>query len=249
MEQPHYQLDGSEFWARDRSVVEKENVLIAKSPAELTQADLLQIDYYAIRLGCIMDISTHCEDSGLRPFRGGDEQDRRSRLLAAGSGAPNPLTRNQADEERSRNDYYEAAFEILARFEVNWPNDSRLQLIRSFYEQRCEGPPPQLTELSNSMLNTVKSIMALFIVVPRNQIPEDEQTCYICLTNIDQSNECIVALPCNHRFGDKCIITWIVERRTCPSCRREYGEELDTLTQQTDEIGMLSQILSRASPR
>lgn len=33
-----------------------------------------------------------------------------------------------------------------------------------------------------------------------------------------------VALPCEHKFCEGCIIPWLKENRTCPSCRWEFPD-------------------------
>lgn len=44
--------------------------------------------------------------------------------------------------------------------------------------------------------------------------------CSICLDNIKTSDHRIIMKKCKHQFHKDCVITWILERNSCPYCRR-----------------------------
>jgi hypothetical protein len=50
---------------------------------------------------------------------------------------------------------------------------------------------------------------------------EDETNCSVCLEPWTNSGEHrIASLGCGHLFGKSCILKWLGERRTCPSCNK-----------------------------
>ncbi|CBK21083.2 uncharacterized protein [Blastocystis hominis] len=57
---------------------------------------------------------------------------------------------------------------------------------------------------------------------------ESTPTCPICENDITKEDE-IVSLPCNHLFHPNCIVPWIEDHNTCPTCRAQLplsdGEE------------------------
>lgn len=61
-----------------------------------------------------------------------------------------------------------------------------------------------------------------------NQIPETtsipkNETCSICLTEIQGENESARKLPCNHFFHSHCIVQWLLISSKCPFCRHQLG--------------------------
>lgn len=57
--------------------------------------------------------------------------------------------------------------------------------------------------------------------VPIESLPQGEASCAVCLEQYASSqDEAPVMLSCGHKFGNKCILRWLVEENwTCPMCR------------------------------
>jgi hypothetical protein len=56
------------------------------------------------------------------------------------------------------------------------------------------------------------------LTTPSNDSSDEE--CHICQSPMnEESGEKPCQLPCSHRFGDKCIGTWLQEQESCPLCR------------------------------
>ncbi|XP_040597163.1 E3 ubiquitin-protein ligase RNF12-A-like [Mesocricetus auratus] len=51
--------------------------------------------------------------------------------------------------------------------------------------------------------------------------------CNICLTEYTESSK-ILMLPCFHEYHDECIHPWLSENSTCPTCRRQIINTVDT---------------------
>ena len=48
----------------------------------------------------------------------------------------------------------------------------------------------------------------------------DDNSCAICKDNFE-INQNLIYLPCKHLFHDECILPWLKERNSCPTCRHE----------------------------
>jgi len=46
------------------------------------------------------------------------------------------------------------------------------------------------------------------------------ETCLVCQENF-QENEVVLKLPCHHDFHKDCVMTWLEQHCTCPTCRYE----------------------------
>ena len=59
-------------------------------------------------------------------------------------------------------------------------------------------------------------------VVVSNEEEDGDGKCAICLNDIKMSEK-RGALPCNHIFHIKCIMTWSKIDRSCPLCKKQFG--------------------------
>lgn len=59
------------------------------------------------------------------------------------------------------------------------------------------------------------------------------ETCSICLEEF-QDNPIIRLLPCNHYFHVECIDPWLISHGTCPLCKSNIVELLETKNSITD---------------
>ena len=53
--------------------------------------------------------------------------------------------------------------------------------------------------------------------VPQSTSHPSDNTCIICLDNLDTNNT--GKLLCGHTFHFNCIVTWLQNKITCPVCR------------------------------
>lgn len=51
--------------------------------------------------------------------------------------------------------------------------------------------------------------------------PSDRPICSICFEEVGVL-ENICKLPCKHAFHSECILPWLLEKKNCPNCRKEY---------------------------
>jgi hypothetical protein len=52
------------------------------------------------------------------------------------------------------------------------------------------------------------------------------KTCCICTISYEESGERGAKLPCGHIHGNECMQVWLLEKTTCPSCRKDYDSDL-----------------------
>ena len=86
-----------------------------------------------------------------------------------------------------------------------------VNIIMSFESSMHGNPPASQRAIDN---------------LPKIEINKDninqfkDITCNICLEGFQLSN-ILRVLECKHEFHEKCIITWLKSRNTCPVCRHE----------------------------
>jgi septal ring factor EnvC (AmiA/AmiB activator) len=56
-----------------------------------------------------------------------------------------------------------------------------------------------------------------------------EDTCSICLNNYRDDENTYILEACNHKFHTKCIIDWFRHASSCPYCRDNTVEQVNTL--------------------
>ncbi|KAJ4970663.1 hypothetical protein NE237_003762 [Protea cynaroides] len=99
-----------------------------------------------------------------------------------------------------------------------------VQLVETVEEENTE-------ELEESMLTVIDGDDGGFSLVPasRNSIQaletkefddniEEEETCMICMDEFVRGIH-VTKLPCSHFFHSECILTWLKNKNSCPSCR------------------------------
>jgi len=83
------------------------------------------------------------------------------------------------------------------------------------------GPPP-------AALKAVESLKKVDI----SEFLEMKQDCFICLTQIAEMDKnelnglmgeerIIIEMPCDHTFHSGCLMPWLKQHNSCPTCRFE----------------------------
>ena len=55
----------------------------------------------------------------------------------------------------------------------------------------------------------------------------NDAMCQVCLCNYDDGDE-VITMPCTHCFHSDCVSTWLKDHSTCPICKMEIEEALDS---------------------
>ena len=50
--------------------------------------------------------------------------------------------------------------------------------------------------------------------------------CAICLVEWEDADEAIVLPSCEHAFHADCVLPWLKDKSTCPTCKRDVLEEM-----------------------
>jgi hypothetical protein len=67
----------------------------------------------------------------------------------------------------------------------------------------------------------------LYIPINRNSFPDsDEAVCGVCMDPLWETDSPI-RFPCHitHRYHMSCVKEWLMEKKSCPSCRHRYRIE------------------------
>jgi hypothetical protein len=79
---------------------------------------------------------------------------------------------------------------------------------------------PNFQNLAQRLLNVMRAIP----VSPPSIIDGDFEIkgeCSVCYDECEQSHRVLKPADCDHCFHEKCLMPWISDHSTCPSCRGE----------------------------
>ncbi|GMR32711.1 hypothetical protein PMAYCL1PPCAC_02906, partial [Pristionchus mayeri] len=67
--------------------------------------------------------------------------------------------------------------------------------------------------------------------LPRKKVEETDKghdSCPICLAAFEEDKECtLIEMPCKHLFHEKCVLAWLKQTNSCPSCRMKMPDPLE----------------------
>lgn len=143
---------------------------------------------------------------------------------------------NESQEERTSGNsnqerWIVISFYVPSSLFRNHDNfDDILDLI--FRQTQPRGPPPT----SKKVLDELKE------EVFDSEIYEEDVKCVVCQENF-QNEDKFIRIPCNHMYHSDCILPWLKQHNTCPTCRYELeseeeekeNEKSSSLTQEEEE--------------
>lgn len=87
---------------------------------------------------------------------------------------------------------------------------------------RYGNPPAGKTTIEN-----LEKIEVDEIFLQNNQLSQEcESSCSVCKDEFEKLQN-LLKLPCKHLFHDECILPWLKERNSCPTCRYELQTDDD----------------------
>ena len=87
-------------------------------------------------------------------------------------------------------------------------------LNQLFQQHQPQGPPP-----------AAKKVVENLMLVPINvKHIEDKSECAVCKDEFKEG-ENVANLPCGHLYHKDCIVPWLEQHNTCPTCRYELEVE------------------------
>ena len=102
--------------------------------------------------------------------------------------------------------------------------------LQSFMQQDVIESENQSTPTPENILSTLERVH-----VDEN----DERQCSICFDNL--SGTCI-NLRCNHLFHEQCITRWLQRHSSCPVCRNDVYDIIQSTPVQNSEVNILQNI-------
>lgn len=66
-----------------------------------------------------------------------------------------------------------------------------------------------------TLVNKDNNNMEIYLLVEPDKVPE-----YLICTICREVFDCPVRLNCTHSFCKGCIDTWIIDRKSCPECKK-----------------------------
>ena len=99
-------------------------------------------------------------------------------------------------------------------------HENQLDLIPTriqgdFYQQNLEELQNNQTGMNRNSINRIKKIK----FKKKNIIKGEEEQCTICITEYE-NKEVLKELSCKHLFHPKCIDIWLVQKNSCPICKK-----------------------------
>lgn len=89
------------------------------------------------------------------------------------------------------------------------------QLLNQLFQQhQPQGPPPAAK----------KAVENLPLIQIQTKHVEDKAECAVCKDEFEEG-ENVANLPCGHLYHKDCIIPWLEQHNTCPTCRYELEVE------------------------
>ena len=97
-------------------------------------------------------------------------------------------------------------------------DDSNFESIMNYIMQNDPnkyGNPP-------ASKNSVETLEKITVTEENREriLKECENCCAVCKDEFEIEQELLI-MPCKHTFHDECILPWLKERNSCPTCRRE----------------------------
>lgn len=101
---------------------------------------------------------------------------------------------------------------------LNFNEDAHMENIINYLmanDPNKYGSPPTSKEEISKLTRTVVTLEN------KDEINKcSAEGCSVCKDEYE-INQWVISLPCSHRFHDECILPWLKERNSCPTCRFE----------------------------
>jgi E3 ubiquitin-protein ligase RNF115/126 len=77
-----------------------------------------------------------------------------------------------------------------------------------------------MAEEENKRINAVPQELVNALPYIRNWPGDSAKSCTVCM-ELAGEGEVLLELPCEHAFHSQCILPWLEQQHTCPTCRAE----------------------------
>jgi E3 ubiquitin-protein ligase RNF115/126 len=78
------------------------------------------------------------------------------------------------------------------------------------------GPPPASKQAIDSLPQG-----KLNDLTTEEEREQEEAKCSVCIEPLTQEEDDIIRMPCSHLFHKSCLLPWLEQHNSCPTCRFE----------------------------
>lgn len=128
-----------------------------------------------------------------------------------------PFVQQRRDTRRNMPDYPSFLDALSSIFSFN--EEAQMENIINYLmanDPNKYGNPPA----SKEEINKLEKIKVTDINFKEICTLNADNSCSVCKDDYEL-NQSLTKLPCNHVFHDDCILPWLKERNSCPTCRFE----------------------------
>jgi len=110
-----------------------------------------------------------------------------------------------------------------------------LGLILTYYYTRLQRLQAKDAVDRRACKQALKALNNVKLMVVKQK--EEEKECMVCL-DMMKKGEDVRHLPCDHKFHQHCIDTWLLNRRKCPLCKLNIVQHFGLVEYQDSESDM-----------
>ena len=96
-----------------------------------------------------------------------------------------------------------------------------MQYIAENDPNRYGAPPASKTVVESLPRGRIEDLI-------KDQVDKEESAepeCSVCKDEFELDDAAVVKMPCSHLFHEECLLPWLKEHNSCPSCRHELPTE------------------------
>ena len=103
------------------------------------------------------------------------------------------------------------------------------------------GTPPAAKQAIDSL--TKGKVSQILTEQELSECGTDGAQCSVCLENFEAEDAKVVKMPCIHVFHQECLMPWLEQHNSCPSCRHELPTDDVDYENRKQDNGSVNELL------